>query len=367
MERVDACVIGAGVIGLAVAGGLARAGREVVVLEAGPAIGQETSSRNSGVIHAGIYYPVGSLKARLCVHGRKLLYDFCRTHHVDHRQCGKLIVATESGQAETLKAYRARALENGVDDIEWLSTSAVARMEPHIKAHAALHSPSTGIVDSHGLCQALAAELEQAGGTIVLQSPVTGLSLNDACVHVATADLDIRTALAINAAGLKAADLAHWSGLHDVPQYFAKGHYYRLSGASPFNRLVYPVADTGGLGIHVTLDMAGGTRFGPDARWVERPDYRFEDDRRQDFVEAIRRYYPALEADALTPDTTGIRPKLVPPGHPPVDFLPRLQQQGDARLLHMLGMESPGLTAALALSEHVLEQLDLAPRGPAHE
>lgn len=356
-ERIDACVIGAGVVGLAVAGTLAAAGREVLVLEAGEAVGSETSSRNSGVIHAGIYYPPGSLKARLCVRGRERLYRFCETHHVEHRRCGKLIVATAPDQVETLRGYRRRAAANGVDDLEWLDAAAVRAREPEVRAAGALLSPSTGIVDSHELCLALQAELEQRGGTLALQTAVTGLALDGEGVRVGTPDLTFRAAIAVNAAGLHAARLARMAGLADVPQYFAKGHYFRLDGPSPFTHLVYPVADSGGLGIHVTPVIGGGTRFGPDVRWVEQPDYRFEDDRLPVFVEAIRRYYPALDPGRLTPDYTGIRPKLVAQGQTPADFLPRLQRQGEARLVHMLGIESPGLTSCLALAEHALELL----------
>ena len=357
-ERIDACVIGAGVIGLAAAGALAAAGREVLLLEAGDAIGTETSSRNSGVIHAGIYYPTGSLKARLCVRGRELLYRFCETHHVEHRRCGKLIVATAPAQLDTLAGYRERAAANGVDDLEWLDAAAVRRLEPEVHGHAALHSPSTGIVDSHELCHALAAEAERHGTTLVLHTPVSGLAVDADGVRIDTPGLALRASVAINAAGLQAARLARMAGLADVPEYFAKGHYYRLDGPSPFTRLVYPVATSGGLGIHVTPVVGGGTRFGPDARWIDAPDYRFEEDRLPEFVDAIRRYYPDLDPERLTPDYTGIRPKLVPAGAPPADFRAQLQGAGDARLLHLLGIESPGLTSCLALAEHAVELLD---------
>jgi len=360
-ETIDACVIGAGVVGLAVASALARAGREVLVLEAGDAVGAETSSRNSGVIHAGIYYPPGSLKARLCVRGRELLYRFCASHHVEHARCGKLIVATMADQVDLLQGYRRRAAANGVDDLEWLDAEAVRRVEPEVEAHAALYSPSTGIVDSHELCLALQAELEQQGGTLALHTPVTALAPDDAGVRIATSELTFVAATAVNAAGLHAARLARDAGLADVPEYFAKGHYFRLDGASPFTHLVYPLADTSGLGIHVTPVLGGGTRFGPDVHWIDRPDYRFEEDRLPLFTEAIRRYYPHLDPDRLTPDYTGIRPKLVPEGAPPADFEIRRQQAGGGTLLHMLGMESPGLTSALALGEHVVRQLEGAP------
>lgn len=357
-ERVDTCVIGAGVIGLAVAARLANSGRAVLVLESAAAAGTETSSRNSGVIHAGIYYPPGSLKARLCVRGRELLYEFCKSHHVEHRRCGKLIVATDAAQRESLARYRDRARANGVTDLQWLEADEVGELEPEVSSHGALHSPSTGIVDAHGFCIALQAELEQAGGDIAFNTPVDGVALHNDTARIRTRELEINARTCINAAGLEAASIARAAGLHDAPRYFAKGHYFRLTGHSPFSHLVYPVADSAGLGIHVTLDLAGRTRFGPDVEWVEEPDHRFDESRLPRFVEAIRRYYPALDPDRLTPDSTGIRPKLVPPGQPPSDFQPRLQLSGSGQIVHMLGFESPGLTAALAIAEYVEGMLD---------
>ncbi|MDZ7830110.1 MAG: NAD(P)/FAD-dependent oxidoreductase [Halofilum sp. (in: g-proteobacteria)] len=345
--------MGAGVIGLAVAAQLARDGREVLLIESAEAIGTGISSRNSGVIHAGIYYPPGSLKARLCVRGRERLYDFCRSHHVDHHCCGKLIVATAPEQRDVLRRYQERAVANGLHDLEWLEADAVQRLEPAVRADAALHSPSTGIVDSQGLCIALQAEIEQAGGSIALHTPVTALRIGNDHIRVDTPELALEARTCINAAGLAAADLARAAGLDDVPRHFAKGHYYRFSGPSPFHRLVYPVADSAGLGIHVTLDLDGRTRFGPDVEWVDEPDYHFDESRLPRFVDAIRRYYPDLDPDRLEPDSTGIRPKLVPAGAPPADFQVRLQYAGDGRIVHMLGMESPGLTAALAVAEYV--------------
>lgn len=355
-ERIDTCVIGAGVIGLAVAAQLARAGHEVLVIESADAVGTGTSSRNSGVIHAGIYYPPGSLKARLCVRGRHLLYGFCRSHHVDHHRCGKLIVATSSEQRSTLEGYRERARANGVDDLEWLDADAVHRLEPDVRAHAALHSPSTGIVDSHGLCVALQAELERHGGSIAFETPVSGIAVADEAIRIATPELVLQARLCINAAGLAAADIARECGLDDVPKYFARGHYFRLNGPSPFGRLIYPVADSGGLGIHVTLELDGRTRFGPDVEWIDEPDHEFDESRLPRFVDAIQQYYPGLDPDRLAPDTVGVRPKLVPAGVAPADFRVRMQRTGGGRVVHMLGMESPGLTSALALGEYV-EQL----------
>lgn len=356
-ESIDACVIGGGVVGLAVATALARAGREVLLLESADAVGSETSSRNSGVIHAGIYYPPGSLKARLCVRGRELLYRFCESHHVEHVRCGKLIVATAAEQVDTLKGYQQRAAANGVDDLAWLDAASARRLEPEVEAHAALYSPSTGILDTHELCLALQAEFERHGGTLALHTPVTGLVPRDDGVHITTPELDFVAAAAVNATGLHAARLARAAGLGDVPEYFAKGHYFRLDGRSPFTHLVYPIASSSGLGIHVTPVIGGGTRFGPDVRWIDQPDYRFEEDRLPVFVEAIHRYYPNLDPDRLTPDYTGIRPKLVPEGAPPADFTIRRQRTDGGTLVHMLGIESPGLTSCLALADHVVEAL----------
>jgi len=356
-ESLDVCVIGAGVVGLAVAARLANAGRQVLVIESAQRCGAGISSRNSGVIHAGIYYPPNSLKARLCVRGRELLYEFCRSHHVEHRPCGKLIVATNARQRDTLEHYRARARANGVTDIEWLEPAAIRALEPEVSAHAALHSPATGIVDSHGLCLALQAEVEQAGGDLAFGVAVTGLRPATRGVCVDTPQLGLLAHTCINAGGLAAASLAREAGL-DVPRYFARGHYYRLIGPSPFRRLIYPVADDASLGIHVTLELDGGARFGPDVEWIDEPAYEFDEQRRPLFVDAIRQYHPTLDPERLTPDGVGIRPKLVPAGHPPADFLPRVQQTGGGKIVHMLGIESPGLTAALALAEHVEQLLD---------
>jgi len=327
------------------------------VIESAGAIGTGTSSRNSGVIHAGIHYPPGSLKARLCVRGRRLLRDFCRTHHVEHRDCGKLIVATAAEQTATLAGYHARARANGVDDLEWLDADAVHRLEPEVRAHAALHSPSTGIIDSHGLCVALQAEFERHGGSIALGTPVTGVAVEDNGIRITTPQLVLEARTCINAAGLAAADIARACGQDDVPRYFARGHYFRLNGPSPFGRLIYPVADSGGLGIHVTLELDGRTRFGPDVEWIDEPDHEFDESRLPRFVDAIRRYYPGLDPDRLAPDSVGIRPKLVPAGAAPADFLVRMQGTGGGRIVHMLGMESPGLTSALAIGEYVEELL----------
>ena len=358
---LDCVVIGAGVIGLAVARALANRGLEVVVVEAAGAIGTETSSRNSEVIHAGIYYPVGSRKARLCVAGRKLLYRYCEEKGIRHRRVGKLIVATTDAEIPILEKYLAQARANGVDDMAWVEQAEAAKLEPHVSCVRALHSPSTGIIDSHEYLLALQGDLESKGGQVVLNSRVTRVERRGNVFEIATGDSPtpvISCRRLINAAGLHAQDVAHMiEGLPvaSIPrQYLARGHYYTLSGKSPFSRLVYPVAEMGGLGIHVTLDLAGTARFGPDVQWLDAIDYSFNPDTRDKFATAIRRYYPDLDDTRLQPGYTGIRPKLSGPGQHPADFLIQGEgQHGMPGLVNLYGIESPGLTAALALAEEV--------------
>ncbi len=360
-ERLDCVVIGAGVIGLAVARELALSGRQPVVLEAEPEIGMHTSSRNSEVIHAGIYYPAGSLKARLCVAGKVALYRYCEERGVPFRRTGKLIVACDDDELPILDDYRQRAVANGVTDLRKLSAADVSALEPEVRGRGGLLSPSTGIIDSHSLMLALQADLEAAGGIVVCRSRVTGLRR---CEDGFVLDLDddagfsVSCATLVNAAGLGAAALAaRMQGFpaERVPAVtFAKGHYFSMSGKVPFGRLVYPVAGGGGLGIHVTLDMAGGARFGPDVVWLDGPDYAFDDDRLAPFVEAIRRYYPTVEEDRLTPGYTGIRPKLSGPGEPAADFLIQgVGEHGVPGLVNLFGIESPGLTACLSIAGFV--------------
>lgn len=357
MEKVDCLVIGAGVIGLAIARQLQLAGREAVLVERHPQFGMETSSRNSEVIHAGIYYPVGSLKARLCVRGRALLYDYCQTRNVPHKRLGKLIVATCPTELAQLATYLERAQRNGVDDLDLLDADAVRQLEPELSVCGGLLSPSTGIVDSHSLMFHLAADIESAGGALVYRSEVAQLLRSaDGVVAVFNGGYRLQARHLINCAGLQAAAIA--GGLADrqpvqTEQRFCKGHYYFYSGASPFGRLVYPVAMAGGLGIHVTLDMTGQVRFGPDVRWVDQLSYEFDDSQRHTFIEAIRRYYPDLDASRLTEGYTGIRPKNVPEGAPDGDFVIQRQLIGRGSATHLLGIESPGLTAALAIAEQV--------------
>jgi L-2-hydroxyglutarate oxidase LhgO len=362
-DRVDCVVIGAGVVGLAIARSLARTGRETLVLEAADAIGTSTSSRNSEVIHAGIYYPRGSLKARLCVAGRRMLYEFCGTHGVDARRCGKLIVATTPAQVKKLAALQAAGHANGVAELELIERARALELEPELSCVAALWSPATGIVDSHGLMLALQGDLEAAGGTVVLEAPVLGGECAPHAIRLRVgAGDELEAAVVVNCAGLSAQHVAHaLRGLDPVaipPLHYAKGNYYGLEGRAPFRHLIYPVPEDGGLGVHLTLDLAGRARFGPDVEWTERLDYRVDPARAARFYAAIRAYWPALCEGALRPDYAGIRPKLSGPGSAAQDFViqgPAVH--GIRGLVNLYGIESPGLTAALAIAEHVTAQV----------
>lgn len=360
-DKTDTVVIGAGVIGLAVARALALAGREVIVLEAHAGIGQETSSRSSEVIHAGLYYPPGSLKARTCVRGKALLYEYCTAKGVPHRRLGKLIVATDQEQAAALESVRANAAACGVTDLEPRDASDLAGLEPRVRSCTALWSPSTGIIDSHALMLALQADLEGAGGTVALTSKVTGGRVGPGGCELEVcsgADTTIAASRVVNAAGLHAPEVAR--SLAGMPagfiprQYLVRGHYFAHSGRSPFFRLIYPLPEADGLGIHATLDLAGQLRFGPDAEHVEEIDYGFDDDRASRFCEAIRRWYPDLDESRLQPGYVGIRPRLAGPGAEFSDFAvsgPR--DHGVPGVVHLYGIDSPGLTACLALAEVV--------------
>jgi L-2-hydroxyglutarate oxidase LhgO len=373
MESVDCIVAGAGVIGLAVARALAIGGREVLILEAASGIGTETSSRNSEVIHAGIYYPPASMMARLCVAGRQALYEYCEQRMVPFRRCGKLIVATSPDEAERLPGIAARAAANGVADMRLLSAAEARALEPALATAGALLSPSTGILDSHAFMQALLDDAERAGATLVLGTPVLGGVARENGLELSIGGpepLRLRCRSFVNSTGLHAPDLARRiRGMPKelVPQaFFAKGNYFSLSGKAPFSRLIYPVPVPGGLGVHLTLDMAGAARFGPDVEWVRDLSYDVDARRAESFYAAIRRYWPELGDGTLLPAYSGIRPKIVPPAIAAQDFMVQGPAgHGVAGLVNLFGIESPGLTSSLALADYVVGSLDAAsPRAP---
>ncbi|MGE5640612.1 MAG: NAD(P)/FAD-dependent oxidoreductase [Clostridia bacterium] len=362
MDSVEAVVLGAGVVGLAVARALALSGREVVVLEAEDAIGTHTSSRNSEVIHAGIYYPRGSLKARACVEGKRLLYEYCASHGVPHRNCGKLIVATDASQVSELESIKAKAHANGVTDVDFVDKAKVAEWEPELRCVSALYSPSTGIVDSHALMLAYLGDAEAHGAMLALKSPLVGGEVVPDGIVVHTNETTLKAKILVNSAGLRAPSVA--KTIEGFPaqfipgEFYAKGNYYSLARKNPFKRLIYPVPEPGGLGVHVTLDLAGQARFGPDVEWIERIEYSVDPKRADKFYAAIRRYWPGLPDGSLLPGYAGIRPKTAGPGAPAPDFAvqgPRAH--GVPGVVHLFGIESPGLTASLALARIVLDEL----------
>lgn len=360
-DTIDCAVIGAGVVGLAIARRLALEGREVVVLEAEEAFGTHTSSRNSEVIHAGIYYPTNSLKARLCVAGRNALYRYCAEHDVHHRRIGKLVVATDADQIAGLEKYRRQAETNGVADLRMLSAAEVAELEPEVRGVAGFLSPSTGIIDSHGLMLAYLGDAEARGASLALASPVVSGTVTDEGIVLEVGGKEAMRVVCrtvVNAAGFHAQAVARSiAGIPAdtiPPTYYAIGHYYTLAARAPFRRLVYPVARQDWLGVHVTIDLGGQVKFGPDFNWIDRIDYRFDESREAAFYEAIRRYYPGLRDGTLQPGYTGIRPKIAGPGAPAPDFVihgPR--EHGVDGLVNLYGIESPGLTASLAIADHV--------------
>jgi L-2-hydroxyglutarate oxidase LhgO len=363
VDRVQAVVIGAGLVGLAVARALATAGRDVLILEAETAIGTHSSSRNSEVIHAGIYYPQGSLKARACVEGRQRLYDYCAERGVPHRRCGKLIVATDAAQGAELDGIRERAHGNGVGDVVRLTGAEARELEPELRCTDALHSPSTGIIDSHALMLAFLRDAERAGALLALNCALEkgvvrpeGIEL-----HVAGAEPILATEV-VNSAGLRAPSVAQRLDGYPAecapPELYAKGNYFTLAMRPPFSRLVYPVPEPGGLGVHVTLDLGGQARFGPDVEWVDAIDYTVDPARAERFYAAIRRYWPGLPDGALEPGYAGVRPKIAPRHEPAADFVvqgPRVH--GLRGLVNLFGIESPGLTASLPIADAVLTEL----------
>ncbi len=364
MDTIDAVVVGAGVVGLAIGRALALQGRDVLVLEQADAIGTGTSSRNSEVIHAGIYYPPGSLKARLCVQGKALLYAYCGERAIAHRRCGKLIVATHTEQLARLEAIRAMANANGVADLQWLTQAQAQALEPALQCVGALLSPSTGIVDSHALMLALQADMEHAGGALALRAALDRARCGASGIELLALDgTRLRTRVLVNAAGLAAPLLARRiEGLpaqHVPTPFYAKGNYFSLAGRSPFTRLIYPVPEGAGLGVHLTLDMGGQAKFGPDVQWVASPDDLVVDPSRGDaFYAEVRKYWPALPDGGLSPGYAGIRPKLQAASAGPADFaIQGPAVHGVPGLVNLFGIESPGLTAALAIAGQVAQML----------
>jgi L-2-hydroxyglutarate oxidase LhgO len=361
MDKVECVVIGAGVIGLAIARRLALAGREVIVLEAAEGIGTVTSSRNSEVIHAGIYYKAGSLMARMCVDGKWALYDYCRSHGISHKNCGKLIVATTPKETEKLQSIRAHAEANGVLDMQILTGEAARALEPALNCDAALLSPSTGIIDSHSYMLALRGDAEAAGAAFAFHTPLLRAKANAGKLELEAggeAPMTLACDLLVNAAGLDAPATARQiEGMPAelIPQaYLAKGNYFSCSARAPFSRLIYPVPEPGGLGVHLTLDMAGQARFGPDVEWVDRIDYAVDPARAERFYPAIRKYWPTLPDGALMPSYSGMRPKIVPPAIASQDFMIQgRREHGVDGLINLFGIESPGLTSSLAIADYV--------------
>ncbi|HZH08701.1 MAG TPA: NAD(P)/FAD-dependent oxidoreductase [Lautropia sp.] len=364
MEEIDVVVVGAGVVGLACARALALAGREVLLVEAEAGIGTGTSSRNSEVIHAGIYYPPGTLKALHCVRGRELLYAYCAERVIGHRRCCKLIVATAAEQVPKLAVLKDTAARNGVADLEFLSSSQACGLEPQLRCVAALASPSSGIVDSHALMLAYQGDLEGAGGLCVFNTRIAraSCSADGVIVHTTGKEeaLSLRARLLVNCAGLHAQQLAHqmegFPAHHVPPTYYAKGNYFSLAGRAPFSRLIYPVPEEAGLGVHLTLDLGMQARFGPDVQWVDEPDYDVDPGRGAVFYAEIRKYWPGLRDGALQPAYAGIRPKIQAPGEPALDFrIDGPETHGVPGVINLFGIESPGLTASLSIAALVAE------------
>ena len=361
MDRIECIVIGAGVIGLAVARALALRGREVIVLERHEVIGSEVSSRNSGVIHAGLYYPAGSLKARACVAGKHALYAFCASHGVSHARTGKLVVATEDDQLGAMDALMQRARANGVEDLVRLDSKEARELEPEVVCTGAFLSPSTGIIDVHDYMLALEGDAEANGAFIALGSPCLGGAVRDDGIRIdvgGAEPMSLVSDVVVNSAALGAQDVARsiegFDPAHVPPLHFAKGNYFYLTGRSPFSHLVYPMPSGAWLGVHVGLDLGNRCRFGPDLHWVDTLDYDVDDRQLDSFYASIRRYYPALPDGALLPDYTGVRPKLYGPGEPAPDFVIQgAETHGVDGLVNLFGIESPGLTSSLAIAEEI--------------
>jgi L-2-hydroxyglutarate oxidase LhgO len=362
---VESVVIGGGIIGLAVARALASTGREVLLLEKERWIGQDTSSRNSEVIHAGLYYPEGSLKARFCVEGRRKLYDYCAERDVPHKRIGKLVVGVSDDEIATLKRVIKHAEAAGVADLEWLDGKDARAMEPALNCVAAFHSPSTGIIDSHALMQAYQTDAETAGASVVLRAPVLGgrVMRDGFALEVGGSEqMRLDCKLLVNSAGLYAPSLARRiAGIPAAtipPDYYCRGVYFTLAGRAPFKRLIYPVPEHAGLGVHLTLDMGGAARFGPDTEWIDGIDYTVDARRGDKFYAAIRTYWPGIADGALQPGYAGIRPKISGPKEPAADFIVAgPERHGVPNLVNLFGIESPGLTASLAIADYVVSLL----------
>lgn len=371
MTEVDCIVIGAGVIGLGVARAVARGGRDVIVIERERHAGLHSSSRNSEVIHAGIHYTPGSLKATLCARGREALYRYCDINLISYRRCGKLTVAASRDEVPHLQKIEANARANGVLDLEWLESAQAVALEPELKCAVALHSPSTGIIDSHAYLHCLLGDAESYGANVAYGTELSALRRTDRGIEVCVDDQAapvLRTRWVINCAGLGAARVAalmdDFPRAHIPRMHYAKGSYFAVPGRSPFTRLIYPAPSASGhLGIHMTLDLAGCARFGPDMQWLdavgETPDYSLDATRAALFADAVREYWPRLPAERLAPAYAGIRPKLSGPDEPARDFListPR--DHGVAGVVNLFGIDSPGLTASLAIGDVVAAVLE---------
>jgi L-2-hydroxyglutarate oxidase LhgO len=357
----DVCIVGAGAIGLASARAFALAGRSVVVLEAEARFGSGTSSRNSEVVHAGLYYPTGSLKARFCVEGRRRLYAYCVERGVEARKIGKLVVATEPEELPILERLEAQGEANGVEGLRRLDAREATAIEPALRCVGALHSPETGIFDAQGYMRAVLGDLEDAGGALALQTPFVRAELSPEGVRIEAGGAEptrLEARIIVNATGLAASDVARSIAGVDpasVPDTrFAKGNYFSLIGRAPFSRLIYPAPVAHGLGVHLTFDLAGGARFGPDVEWIDKPDYAVDPARADAFARAIGRYWPGVPTEALQPAYAGVRPKISGPNEPAADFRIDVVARGDARVLSLFGIESPGLTASLALADAVV-------------
>lgn len=363
MDEAECIVLGAGVVGLAVARALALRGHEPIILDAGPIIGSGTSSRNSEVVHAGIYYPKDSLKAHACVEGKNRLYELCEERGVPYRRCGKLIVATDDAQKAGLADLKRKASDNGVDDLVEMAGADAMALEPELTCVAALLSPSSGIVDSHAFMLALQGEAETHGAMTLLNTQVKSARVDDDSVVVTLIEGEqIKTRLLVNALGLNACQFAHDMGepFHATAPtpYFAKGNYFALNAKAPFSRLVYPMPEPGGLGVHITIDLNGRTRFGPDVEWIDAINYDVDPKRADAFYDRVRTYWQGLPDSALVPDYAGIRPKITGPGEAAADFrIDGPGAHGVPGVVHMFGIESPGLTASMALADHVADMI----------